>query len=181
MRTCPTAALEVLLDLSPLHLVIKQTAKRTLLQMTSEGAGKGKVISSQQMKALSEKILLALLPRDSITKGVNFNRKFKVTLGSKSEWNNSSLDLLLRESTIKWYTDGSKTEEGIGPGVAGPSTKLSIPMGSFPSIFQAEVYAISRCVGINLQRNYHNKSIAILSDSQAATILVIHSLGPVGR
>ncbi|XP_069966728.1 uncharacterized protein [Bactrocera oleae] len=168
MRTCPTAALEVMLELSPLHLVIKQTAKRTLLQMTAEGAGKGKVISSQQMKELSEEIPLALLPRYNITKVVNFSRKFQVTLGSKSEWKDSALDLLLKGCTIKWYTDGSKTEEGIGAGVAGPSTKLSIPMGSFPSIFQAEVYAISQCVGINLQRNYRNKSIAILSDRQSA-------------
>ncbi len=111
---------------------------------------------------------LALLPRDSITKIVRFTKKIKVTLGSKAEWNDSSLDLLLRESTIKWYTDGSKTTEGIGAGVAGPSTKLSNPMGSFPSIFRAENYAISRCAEINLQRNYCNRSIAILSGSQAA-------------
>uniref|UniRef100_A0A0K8U2D3 RNase H type-1 domain-containing protein n=1 Tax=Bactrocera latifrons TaxID=174628 RepID=A0A0K8U2D3_BACLA len=38
-------------------------------------------------------------------------------------------------------------------------------MGSFPSIFEAEVLAKSRCTEINLHRNEH---IAILSDSQAA-------------
>ncbi|XP_069962571.1 uncharacterized protein [Bactrocera oleae] len=165
MRTCPTAALEVMLELTPLHIVIEQTAKQTLCQMTAQGFGKGKVISSQQMKALSDEMPLALLPRDSITKAVSFTRKFRVTFGSKVEWNDSTLDLLLTNSTIKWYTDSSKTAEGIGAGVAGPRTKLFIPMGSFPSIFQAEVYAISRCVEINLRRNYRNKSIGILSDS----------------
>ncbi len=93
----------------PLHIVNEQTAKQTLLQMTAEGFGKGKVISSQQMKALSDEMPLALFPRDSITKAVNFIRKFRVTLGSKAEWNDSTLDLLLRNSTIKWYTDASKT------------------------------------------------------------------------
>ncbi len=64
MRTCPTAVLEVILELIPLHMVIKQTAKQTLLQMTAEGVGKGKVISSQQMKALSEEMPLGLLPKE---------------------------------------------------------------------------------------------------------------------
>ena len=80
-----------------------------MLQIITEEFGKGKVISPHQMRVLSDEISLALLPRDSITKMVNFTRKFKVTLGSKTEWNDSTLDLLLRDSTIKWYTDGSKT------------------------------------------------------------------------
>ncbi|XP_017463685.1 PREDICTED: ribonuclease H-like, partial [Rhagoletis zephyria] len=41
-------------------------------------------------------------------------------------------------------------------------------MGVYPSIFQAEVYAISLCAEINLRRNYRNESILIMSDSQAA-------------
>ena len=82
---------------------------------------------------------------------VNFTRKFKVTLGSKAEWNDSTLDLRLEKKEL----------------VEGPRTKLSILMGSFPSIFPAEVFAISRCVGINLQLNYRSESIAILSNSQA--------------
>ncbi|XP_050325730.1 uncharacterized protein LOC126756583 [Bactrocera neohumeralis] len=75
---------------------------------------------------------------------------------------------MLRNSMLRWYTNGSKMSEGIGAGIAGPRTKLSIPMGEFPSIFQAEVFAISRCIEINLHRNYCNEQIAILSDSQAA-------------
>lgn len=69
---------------------------------------------------------------------------------------------------IQWYIDGSKTSEGIGAGVAGSRTKLSIPMGWYPSISQAEVCVISRCVEINIQRNYSNKNIPILSDDQVA-------------
>ena len=38
----------------------------------SRGIGKGKVISSQQMRVLSDEMPLALLPRDSITKAVCF-------------------------------------------------------------------------------------------------------------
>ncbi|XP_049316976.1 uncharacterized protein LOC125779747 [Bactrocera dorsalis] len=95
-------------------------------------------------------------------------KRFKVTLGSKDEWDDSNFELMLRNSTLRWYTDGSKMSEGIGAGIVGPRTKLSIPMGEFPSIFQAEVFAISQCIDINLHRNYRNERIAILSDSQAA-------------
>ncbi|XP_039958501.1 uncharacterized protein LOC120773580 [Bactrocera tryoni] len=150
MRTCPTAALEALLELTPLHLLIGQVAKYTLLQMTAEGTGIGKIISSQRMEELSGIIPLAPLPRDGINKKLNFTKKFKITLGSKAEWSDSAFELLLRDSSIRWYTDGSKTSEGIGAGVAGPRTKLSIPME------------------LNLQRGYRNERIAILSDSQAA-------------
>ncbi|XP_039968131.1 uncharacterized protein LOC120779828 [Bactrocera tryoni] len=150
MHTCPTAAFEALLELTPLHLLIGQVAKYTLLQMTAEGTGKGKIISSQRMEELSGIIPLAPLPRDGINKKLNFTKKFKITLGSKAEWSDSAFELLLRDSSIRWYTDGSKTSEGIGAGVAGPRTKLSIPME------------------LNLQRGYRNERIAILSDSQAA-------------
>ncbi|XP_050338062.1 uncharacterized protein LOC126764419 [Bactrocera neohumeralis] len=119
MRTCPTVALEVILELTPLHQVIKQAANHTMLLI-------------------------------------------------KTEWSDSTLERLLEDSTIQWYTDGSKTPEGIGAGIAGPRTTLSIPMGCFPNIFQAEVFAIGQCAEVNLSRNYCNQRIAILSDSQAA-------------
>lgn len=61
MRLCPTEALEVMLELTPLHLVINQTDKHTMLQVTAEGYGRGKVVP----------------PRDSMTKRVNFAKKFK--------------------------------------------------------------------------------------------------------
>ena len=41
-------------------------------------------------------------------------------------------------------------------------------MGTFPSILQAEIYAIERCVQLILDRNYRKQEITILSDSQAA-------------
>jgi predicted transcriptional regulator len=36
------------------------------------------------------------------------------------------------------------------------------------TVFQAEVYAIKACTVENLHRNYKNRSICILSDSEAA-------------
>ena len=60
--------------------------------------------ASGAMKALCDKTTITLIPRDSITKTVNFTRKFKVTLDSKADWNDYTI-VLLRDSTIKWNTE----------------------------------------------------------------------------
>lgn len=72
---------------------------------------------------------------------VNFTMKFKA--GNKADWKDSTLELLLRVSTIQWYTDGSRTSKGISASTVGSSSNLSIPMGYISSVFQAEVFAIS--------------------------------------
>jgi hypothetical protein len=46
--------------------------------------------------------------------------------------------------------------------------KLSFSLGQYTTVFQAEVYAIKAYTIENLDRNYKNRNIYILSDSQAA-------------
>lgn len=55
-----------------------------------------------------------------------------------------------------------------GAGVFGPGIKKSIPMGLYPTVFQAEIFAIIDCVHICLRRNYRFANICIFSDSLAA-------------
>jgi ribonuclease HI len=50
----------------------------------------------------------------------------------------------------------------------GTRRKLSFSLGQYTTVFQAEVYAIKACAVENLDRNYKNRNISILSDSQAA-------------
>lgn len=57
-----------------------------------------------------------------------------------------------------------KQEEGI----YGPRLKYHKSLGTLTSIFQAEIYAIVKCIEVNLARGYKNHEIAILTDSQAA-------------
>jgi ribonuclease HI len=75
-----------------------------------------------------------------------------------------------------WYTDGSKISKGTGDGVYGYGTrrKLSFSPGQYTTVFQAEVHAIMACVVENLDKNYRNRNICILSDSQA-TIKALHN------
>lgn len=167
MRTCPTAGMEALLDLPPLHRVILNKANETKLRMYALGADRETSLTGKDRAALLRTLPICKLPLDSIEKTSNRGNPIKVHLGSKATFKTEK-DLKIKPGTVLWYTDGSLTSEGTGAGVYGPYTKLSLPMGKIPSIFQAEVYAIDKCAEVILKRGYKSKDIAIMSDSQAA-------------
>jgi hypothetical protein len=62
---------------------------------------------------------------------------------------------------------GSKINTGTGAGVYcyGTRWKLSFSLGQYTTVFQAEVYAIKACTDENIDKNYKNRNIYILSDS----------------
>ncbi|XP_055850655.1 uncharacterized protein LOC129915201 [Episyrphus balteatus] len=170
MRTCPTAAMEVILHLTPLHEVISSTANGTILRFAKEETGTGKSIGLKERDSISNTTVKNLLdiPRDCMIKKYNFEKNFQTQFSSKAKWVSESTNYTFNANAIKWYTDGSRTADGTGAGIFGPRTKISIPMGQFPSIFQAEINAIDKCAERNLERKYKNQNIAIMSDSQAA-------------
>lgn len=53
-----------------------------------------------------------------------------------------------------------------------PKTKLSIAMGKYPSILQAEVFIITLCAEVILKRMTIDQHIIICSDSQAALMAI---------
>ena len=67
-----------------------------------------------------------------------------------------------------WYTDASKSKKGVGVGISGPRTTLSLPLGKYPSVFQAEIYAINECIIKCLNKGMNDAKIFIITDSQAA-------------
>ena len=74
---------------------------------------------------------------------------------------------------LVWFTDGSKTGEGIAAGVYGQSVnrRLSISLislGKHATVFQAEVYAILACVHEIETQDWPEKYVSICSDSRAA-------------
>jgi ribonuclease HI len=72
---------------------------------------------------------------------------------------------------IVWYTDGSKMQDGrTGAGVHRQSEgrRLSISLGKYVTVFQAEIYAILACVYEIQNRARSEKYISVCSDSQAA-------------
>jgi ribonuclease HI len=75
-----------------------------------------------------------------------------------------------RKGGLIWYTEGSKANKGTGAVkyCYGTWLRLSFSLGQYTTVFQAEVYAIKARAIENLYRNYINRNIYILSDSQAA-------------
>jgi ribonuclease HI len=96
----------------------------------------------------------------------NFAKPFGTLIRDRKYWSENRQ--ILHNGDLVWYTDGSKTEEGTGLGVFGPGTREYQSLGTYPTVFQAEVLALDKCISINLSRSYRNKSIRIFSDSQAA-------------
>ena len=68
------------------------------------------------------------------------------------------------------FMDGSGMTEGTGAGVCGQSSgrRLSISMGKYATVFQAEVFAICACL-YEIQTNTRpGKCVSTCSDSRAA-------------
>lgn len=99
-------------------------------------------------------------------KVVNYDSPFTVVFPSREEWEGGGPTI--SPGSIKFYTDGSKMNNLTGSGVYGPKTKISVSLGQWPTVFQAEVYAIKECAQLCLKRNYRHATICIFSDSQAA-------------
>ena len=168
MRTCPTASLEVLLGLTPLHLHIQMQARRSIFRMAGSMSEAGSCLNRRKIDILSRRYPELLIPRDNMTTRFHFDKKFETRWSNKANWESVAATYGLNQQLITWYTDGSLTAEGAGAGVIGPRKMYFEPMGRYTSIFQAEIYAIDKCASFNLQRNYRGQNIAILTDSQAA-------------
>jgi len=121
-QSCPTAALEVILHLPPLHIAVDKEGQKALLRMDREVRG-----NRRAPRGLTpENSHLLNLPRDHIKRELNFKRNFATKLGYKynSSWSETQT---IKSDAIQWYTDGSKTCEGTGARVFGPETRHSEP------------------------------------------------------
>jgi ribonuclease HI len=169
MRTTPTAALDVILGLPPLHLVMEARARSCTIRLASIdlwGTWNQTTHHCKLTKYLQENTNYWSNP-DKIIGKFNFKKPFNVIINDRDtlfDLNNVASDALI------WFTDGSKSEEGAGFGVCcmDPCIDIKVGLEEHTTIFQAELLAINRCAEISLDRNYKNKNILICSDSQAA-------------
>jgi ribonuclease HI len=167
MKTTPTAAMEVLLGLPPLHYVIQGEARlgiyrlQNTLNNVNVGSGHTSIVNLVKGAVLNNKT-------DHTIKKYSFNIPFEVLVPDRDVWNERRISDFTQGQT--WYTDGSKTATGTGAGVYSRtfSASLSYALGKDTSVFQAEVYAILQCAREINRRAIENQLIHILSDSQAA-------------
>jgi hypothetical protein len=86
----------------------------------------------------------------------------------------SKAEAWLPSDGLKFYTDGSFFEGRVGSGVFSDDfdLKASFALGTFTTVFLAEVYAIIACFGFDycLKECMTGKIICICSDSKAALL-----------
>ena len=164
MKSAPTKALDVLLNLAPLHVEITKEAALRLLHpyryLPGDFSGHMKILN--RFPELIEMNKTA----DRMPNVYNFAFPFEIRISDRQEWSNGSE---FEPQAIVFYTDGSKTEEGTGLGVYGPSLRYSEGLRHLSSVFQAEAGAIEICARhCTNDASLHGRKIYICSDSQAA-------------
>jgi ribonuclease HI len=160
--------MEMLLNLTPLDLLIMAEARMALYRLH---------ILKQPADLNTEAGLLSIwknvsdsmldMRSDNTIPVYNYSKSFNITI-HPNYWRNE--DPVFPEDALIWYTDGSKTVSGTGSGIYGlrPNRSLGFSLGEFATVFQTEIYAILQCAYENIRRDYRDKRILILSDSQAA-------------
>lgn len=172
-KTTPTAAMETFLDLLPLFMEVQVEALASCKRLArcglwSEGWGHCSI------RVLSDLITEFDFPEDVCPKTVDFLQLFEVVI-SKEETARRDHDRAVADgdrSTLTCYTDGSRMDStgwsGAGYYVLELGIRESISLGSYTTVFQAEVKAISECVSKLLSLGLEGRSVRIYSDSQAA-------------
>jgi ribonuclease HI len=168
MKSTPTAAMEVLLNLTPLDLLIMAEASMVLSRLH--------ILKQPTVP----KTLSGLL---TIWKNVGdplFNMRLDYTIPVYRHSKIFSVIIdrdywrikgpVFPEDALIWFTDSSRANSGTGSGVFGvrPNRSFSFPLGKFATVFQTEIYAILQCACENIRKASTHKRILIFSDSQAA-------------
>ena len=168
MKLTPTAAMEILLNLTPLDVVILAEAKMALcgvhiLKQPANPKAEARLLS--MWKNVSDPILGM---RSDHTIPVYYYSKIFIVIIDWDYWKNK--DPVFPKDALIWFTDGSRANSGTGSGIFGsrPNRSFNFPLGKFATLFETEIYAILQCACENIRRAYKNKRILIFSDSQAA-------------
>ena len=105
---------------------------------------------------------------DRCSKRWFFEKPYKVKIGERSEWEGGSHELT--KQGLIWFTDGSKTEKGVGAAAwrQGGGHEVVCSLDIHATVFQAEVRAIAECAQAMLEGDCRGSPVVICSDSQAA-------------
>ena len=137
--------MEVLLNLTPLDLLIMAEARMThyrlhTLQLPAVLETATGMFSI--WKNVSDRVLD--MRSDRIFPAYNFSKNFKIIIG-RDYWRNKYQ--VLPEDDLVWFTDGSRADSETGSCIFGrrPRGSFSFPLGKFATVFQTEIYAIFQC------------------------------------
>ena len=153
MRSTPTAGMECLVGLPPLHLFLQGTALSCMIRLARSGQwidwiGVGSLHTRKTHIELCTRnhreIPIAEYPCDLPSELLPSDRGFAVEIKSKSQWRKDGSPAR-SPSALDCYTDGSKLAGRTG--AAFFADHEDIPLGVFPlgthaTVYQAEVLAI---------------------------------------
>ncbi|GAB0091143.1 hypothetical protein DMENIID0001_059530 [Sergentomyia squamirostris] len=162
MRTTPTAAMEVMLDIPPLPLFIKAEAAAAAIRLTAnktwrsdgrmEDRGKilGEITSRQPDLLMNEDIFFVYLGMPK--------KRFKVITPSRAEWGERAEEII-ESGAFNLFTDGSHVNGTSGAGYycEEPPLRRSVAIA-----------AISLGTQELVEANIRDKIVQIFSDSKAA-------------
>ena len=164
MKSTPTAAMEVLLNLPPLDLLIMAEARMALyrLQPAVPKTVAGLLSIGKNMGDL------ILDMRSEHTTPVYYHFEIFNIIIDWDYWRNKNP--VFPEDALIWFTDGSRVDSRTGSGIFGirPNRRFFFPLSKNATGFQTEVRAILQCACENIRWAYKNKRILIFSDSQSA-------------
>ena len=180
MRTTATQALEVILDIKPIIIHIKELSLRSYLRLKRSGnwsAKDGETTKPENHSNRVEKLASGLpelqLPIDRLILRDRGECSFTSIIKSKHELENYEFRLMpSNNSVINIYTDGSKTSSGCGYGYTIKNHSIKQQgyghLGKISTVFQAEITAIEMAATHLMSLNPIGKIIKIFVDSQAA-------------
>lgn len=172
--TTPTAALEALFDVAPLHIYLKQEAlscsyRLWVLDLLEKNPVNRRSTHTSLFPLLVNWDKIVLAPSD-LTIACHFPyRTFTTQFPSREEWTSGYLERSI-SNNIVCYTDGSLLEGRAGAGVYSRELRLNqfYSLGRNCTVFQAEIFALMCGVQSALQQRVMGKVIYFCSDSQAA-------------
>jgi hypothetical protein len=146
MRSTPSAAMEVLLNLTPLDLLIMAEARMALYRLQNvkqPSAFEAETGLLSIWKKVSDPILE--MRADHIIPDFNHSRTFKVII-NRDYWRN--IDPVISEDSLVWFTDGSRMPLGTGSGIFGvrPKWSLSFSLGKFASLSDRNICHSTMCI-----------------------------------
>lgn len=166
-HSAPTAALEALLNLTPLHILIKTDSLLAFGRLARDNSCNMRITDHTRIWHNSIRTLpLIHLNTDHIIPKYRFDKKFELIIPDRSEWINNALP---PNDDMVFYTDGSVMNESAGAGIFcdAINIELSLPLGAYPSISLAEVMAVIKCCHVIMDTNTPAQSISICTDSQS--------------
>ncbi|KAL1457413.1 hypothetical protein WDU94_007649 [Cyamophila willieti] len=109
------------------------------------------------------------MPIDCMIPKTNLNYSYTTLIRPRSACEGRGDERILKNAGIKYYTDGSRTNEGSGAGLCGPGfCRRSASLGLSSTVYQTEVFSIIMGARHALDLGWRDRKITFFSDSQAA-------------